>query len=119
MAKISVCAECFFTDLPFEHRIRKIAQVGYKYIEFWHPEGTFNGRDIDFSQPKDAGALKKAADDNAVKINDFAFSAGTAPLEAALPMRLTIQLILSRFKRCSTLPILSAAERELFFQGLL
>ena len=75
MAKISVCAECFFTDLPFEHRIRKIAQVGYKYIEFWHPEGTFNGRDIDFSQPKDAGSLKKAADDNAVKINDFAFSA--------------------------------------------
>ena len=75
MAKISVCAECFFTDLPFEERIKKIADIGYKYIEFWHPEGTFNGSDIDFSQPKDAVSLKKTALDNGVTINDFAFSA--------------------------------------------
>ncbi|MBN2210254.1 MAG: TIM barrel protein [Sedimentisphaerales bacterium] len=75
MAKISVCAECFFTDLPFEQRIEKIAEAGYKYIEFWHPEGTFNGAGIDFNQAKDAGTLKKAAEKNGVKFNDFAFGA--------------------------------------------
>ena len=75
MAKISVCAECFFTDLPFEQRIKKIAAIGYKYIEFWHPEGTFNGKSIDFSQPKDAKSLKRTADDNGIKFNDFAFGA--------------------------------------------
>jgi hydroxypyruvate isomerase len=75
MAKISVCAECFFTDLPFEQRLKKIAAIGYKYIEFWHPEGTFNGSGIDFGQPKDAKSLKKTADDNGLKFNDFAFGA--------------------------------------------
>ena len=75
MAKISVCAECFFTDLPFEERIRKIADIGYKHIEFWHHEGTFNGSEIDFSKPKNAGDLKKIADDCGVVFNDFAFSA--------------------------------------------
>lgn len=75
MANISVCAECFFTDQPFEQRMKKIADIGYKYIEFWHPEGTFNGSDIDFGQVKDAKSLKKAADDNGLKFNDFAFGA--------------------------------------------
>ena len=75
MANISVCAECFFTSLPFEERMQKIAEIGYKYIEFWHPEGTFNGSDIDFGQTKDAKSLKKTADDSGLKFNDFAFGA--------------------------------------------
>ena len=75
MARISVCAECFFTDLPFEERLRKIADIGYKYIEFWHPEGTFNGSDIDFAAPKDARSLKKTCEDAGLRINDFAFGA--------------------------------------------
>jgi hydroxypyruvate isomerase len=75
MTNISVCAECFFTGFPFEQRIKKIASLGYKYIEFWHPEGTFDGKNIDFGQPKDAKLLKKVAADNGVKFNDFAFAA--------------------------------------------
>jgi hydroxypyruvate isomerase len=75
MAKLSVCAECFFTDLPFETRIEKIAAIGYKYIEFWHPEGTFNGKGVDFSQAKDAKSLRKTAKENGITINDFAFGA--------------------------------------------
>lgn len=75
MAKISVCAECFFTDLPFEQRVKKIAEIGYQHIEFWHPEGTFNGSDIDFSQPKDASSLNAVAGKAGVHFNDFAFGA--------------------------------------------
>jgi hydroxypyruvate isomerase len=75
MAKLSVCAECFFTNLPFEKRIEKIAAIGYKYIEFWHPEGTFDGKGVDFSKAKNAKSLKKTAKDNGIIINDFAFSA--------------------------------------------
>lgn len=75
MAKISVCAECFFTDVPFEERMRRIAEIGYQHIEFWHPEGTFNGRNVDCSQVKNAKSLKKTAADCGVAINDFAFSA--------------------------------------------
>lgn len=75
MAKISVCAECFFTNLPFEQRVKKIADIGYRYIEFWHPEGTFNGSEIDFSQPKDAAVLNETASKAGVAYNDFAFGA--------------------------------------------
>lgn len=88
MAKLSVCAECFFTDLPFEQRIEKIASVGYKYIEFWHPEGTFDGKMVDLTCSKDAKMLKKTANDNGIKFNDFAFGAwdgsiGGSPTDAA------------------------------------
>ncbi len=75
MAKLSVCAECFFTDLPFEERLSRIANIGYKYIEFWHPEGTFNGSAIDFSQPKNAESMNKVAAEKGIAFNDFAFGA--------------------------------------------
>jgi len=75
MVKLSVCAECFFTNLPFTQRIENIAALGYNQVEFWHPEGVFDGENIDFTQPKDAKTLKKVADDNGMVINDFAFSA--------------------------------------------
>ena len=75
MVKLSVCAECFFTDLPFEDRVKKIAKIGYKHIEFWHPEGTFNGSSIDFSQAKDFAVLNMVAKETGVVYNDFAFGA--------------------------------------------
>ena len=75
MANISVCAECIFPDLAFEDRVSKIADIGYKFIEFWHPEGTFNGRDIDFTQPKNAVSMNKIALKKSIAYNDFAFGA--------------------------------------------
>ena len=75
MVNISVCAECFFIDLPFEERVKKIADIGYRYIEFWHPEGTFNGSSIDFSQPKDFKVLTEVAEEVGIVFNDFAFGA--------------------------------------------
>ncbi|MEN6307819.1 MAG: TIM barrel protein [Anaerohalosphaeraceae bacterium] len=75
MAHISVCAECFFTGLPFEERVAKIADIGYRYIEFWHPEGTFNGKEVDFSQPKNAAKMTKVAAEKKIAYNDFAFGA--------------------------------------------
>jgi len=75
MANISVCAECFFTDLPFEQTVKRIADIGYKYIEFWHPEGTFNGTDIDFSQAKDVSTLNEVVKETGITYNDFAFGA--------------------------------------------
>jgi hydroxypyruvate isomerase len=73
MANISVCAECFFTSLPFEERVKKISKIGYRSIEFWHPEGTFDGSNIDFSQAKEIGVLKNIAKETGVVYNDFAF----------------------------------------------
>jgi len=35
MLNFSPCLEIFFNDLPLTERIRKIAEIGYKYFEFW------------------------------------------------------------------------------------
>jgi hydroxypyruvate isomerase len=75
MAKVSVCAECFFVDLPFEERVSRIADIGYQYIEFWHPEGTFDGSQIDFTQPKSSESMNDIARQKSVCYTDFAFGA--------------------------------------------
>ena len=74
MVQISVCVECFFTDFPFEERVKRIADIGYQYIEFWHPEGTFDGTEIDLSKPKSANELRRMAEQYGVTFNDFAFN---------------------------------------------
>jgi hydroxypyruvate isomerase len=75
MIPIGVCLEAVFTDLPVEERLKKIAAAGYQNVEFWHPEGTWNGSDIDFGMPKDPASLKQACEEHGIAINDFAFHA--------------------------------------------
>ena len=69
MVTLSVCLETVFTDLPVEKRISTIAEAGYGTVEFWHPEGTFDGNQVDFDQPKDAAALGQACGQHGVTLN--------------------------------------------------
>jgi hydroxypyruvate isomerase len=75
MATISVCLETVFTDLPPEERIAPLAEAGYRCVEFWHPEGTFDGKTIREDWAKDPAALRKACEKHGVAINDFAMHA--------------------------------------------
>jgi len=75
MAKFDVCLECFFTDLPYEDRIRKIAALGFDCVEFWHPEGTWNGYSIDENMPKDAEVLRQVCDETGVTVAGFVLNA--------------------------------------------
>ncbi len=43
MAKIGICIEIFFGDLPYAERIRKAAELGFKTYEFWFPDKAFDG----------------------------------------------------------------------------
>ena len=86
MIPISVCLETVFTDLPVEERISRIAQAGIKVVEFWHPEGTWDGQGVQL-QAKDATGIKQACEENGVLLSDFAFSAwdgsiGGSPVKA-------------------------------------
>ncbi|MBN2292753.1 MAG: TIM barrel protein [Pirellulales bacterium] len=87
MVTLGVCLETVFTDLPVEQRIAKIAEAGYAAVEFWHPEGTFDGSQVDFDQPKDAAALSQACIQHGLVLNDFAMHAwdgsiGGSPVKA-------------------------------------
>ncbi|MGQ9589182.1 MAG: hydroxypyruvate isomerase family protein [Planctomycetota bacterium] len=75
MATLSVCLETVFVDLPPLERIEKIRACGYGAVEFWHPEGTWDGRRIRTDLPKDPRALREACLRHGVALADFAFHA--------------------------------------------
>ena len=50
---IGVCLETVFTDLPFEQRLAKVAELGFKAAEFWMVDGTYTG------SPEDLAAMAK------------------------------------------------------------
>jgi hydroxypyruvate isomerase len=41
--KVGLCLEMVFTKLPFEERVRKAAEAGFKHVEMWLVDGTFHG----------------------------------------------------------------------------
>ena len=59
MVTLSVCLKTVFTGLPVDKRIEKIAEAGYRSVEFWHPEGTWNGNQVDFEQANDRPVQKE------------------------------------------------------------
>ncbi len=75
MATIGVCLEPIYPSLPVEERIARIAEAGYRCVEFWHPEGTWDGSTIRTDWAKDAAALQNACRQNGVALNDFALHA--------------------------------------------
>ncbi len=75
MTTIGVCLEPIFPSLPVEERVAKIAAAGYRCVEFWHPEGTFDGSTIRMDWAKDAESLRAACEKNNVTLNDFALHA--------------------------------------------
>ena len=72
MRRISVCLETVFTDLSYEDRIRRIAAIGCKAVEFWHSEATWDGKRINDRMPKDAAVLRDVCREAEVKLVGFA-----------------------------------------------
>ena len=75
MVTLSVCLETVYTQLPVEERIARIAEAGFTSVEFWHPEGTWDGHEIRSEWAKDATSLRRACDRHGVVLNDFALHA--------------------------------------------
>ena len=87
MATLSVCLETVFTDLPYVERIARIAEAGYTCVEFWHPEGTWDGQTVDMEMAKDPEVLRGVCRESGVALNDFALHAwegsiGGCPVKA-------------------------------------
>jgi len=39
--KLGLCLEMVFTDLPFEERLERAAQLGFKHVEMWFVDATY------------------------------------------------------------------------------
>ena len=61
--------------MPVEQRIAKVAEAGFRSVEFWHPEGTWDGAGINTDWAKDADTLRRECDRYGVVLNDFALHA--------------------------------------------
>ncbi len=57
--KFSPCLEIFFKDLPFHQRIARVAEIGYRYFEFWS------------WWDKDPGEIAEAAGSNNIRVLAF------------------------------------------------
>ena len=68
MVTLSVCLETVFTDSPIEERIARIAASGYRAIEFWHPEATWDGKKIDDALAKDAVVISQSCKEHGVTV---------------------------------------------------
>lgn len=75
MVLLDVCLETVFTDLPYDERIARIAGIGYDCVEFWHPEGTWDGSAINPRFPKDAKTLRRACEQAGVTVGGFVLNA--------------------------------------------
>jgi hydroxypyruvate isomerase len=87
MIPIDVCLESVFTWLPAEERVRKIAQAGYRFVEFWFHDATFDGTECSRKLPKNAAALAEVCRKCGVAINNMVVNApdgsfGGAPVKA-------------------------------------
>ena len=87
MVELDVCLEAVFTSLPTEKRIEKIAQAGYRFVEFWFHDATFDGKECSRKQPKNAASLAGACKQRGVTINNMVVNApdgsfGGAPARA-------------------------------------
>ena len=76
MITVSLCLETVFPQLPVDQRIAKIAEAGFQCVEFWHPEGTWDGATVrtDWAQGPGRPAPRMRAL-RGVTINDFALHA--------------------------------------------
>ena len=61
MVTLSVCLETVYPQLPVDERIARIAEAGFPSVEFWHPEGTWDGRSVRTDWAKDAVAVRAPA----------------------------------------------------------
>lgn len=63
MAKLCVCLETVFTDLPFAERLERVADMGYEAVEFWFHDQDPAGRDV--------AAIAKTCQEKGLVISDF------------------------------------------------
>lgn len=83
MARIGVCLETFFADLPYRERIGKIAGLGFKRYEFWFHDMRFDGSRLHEEQ-RDFDMLAELNAKHGLTCTDFIFNHPDAGIRASL-----------------------------------
>ncbi len=73
MAKLCVCIEPFFTDLPYAERIRRVAELGFSAYEFWFHDKRFDGASL-APESKDFDQIAELNARHGLTTVDFVFN---------------------------------------------
>jgi len=55
--KFGLCLETVFQNDPFEDRIKKAAQLGFKYVEMWFVDSSYKGSPEDLARIAEANGV--------------------------------------------------------------
>src|SRR4030042_514358 len=73
MAKIAVCVEPFFPDLPYPERLERIRKLGFRHYEFWFLDKRFDGQAL-IDERKDLEGLAECNARLGLPCTDFVFN---------------------------------------------
>jgi len=73
MAQIGVCIEPFFTGLPYEQRIEKISEIGFRVYEFWFHNRKFDGKAL-IDEMKNFEKIAELNEKYNLTTSDFVFN---------------------------------------------
>jgi sugar phosphate isomerase/epimerase len=117
MKKLDVCIETFFVDLPWQERISRIAALGYRYVEIWHPEATFDGEGLNTTHPKNPGELRAVAEDRGSPSEALSSMAGTDRSAGARSAVRITRSFWSRWERMMEFADASGVSRAIIMPG--
>lgn len=93
MIEFDVCLEPIFPNLPYDERIRKIADAGFEKAEFWFHDSTCG--EIG-EQPKDVITLRKVCRDTGVSINNVVVNSPDGSIGGSPVKKSDISIYLGR-----------------------
>jgi len=83
MVKLDVCIETVFPEMPFMGRIKKIAQLGFRAIEFWFWDYEFDGKELN-PQKKDISQIAGLSRELNIEVNNIVINAPDGSIGGAL-----------------------------------
>ena len=97
MIKVDVCIETFFTQLPYEERIKKVAKIGYKAVEFWFHDYHFDGKNL-IHKEKDINSMTEVIKDLGLEVSDFVVNSPEGNIGGSLVKPEDREIYLSRLR---------------------
>jgi hydroxypyruvate isomerase len=73
MAKIGVCIEPFFGELPYAQRLARVARLGFRHYEFWFLDKRFDGKGL-ADEEKNLDELAECNAKYGLACTDFVFN---------------------------------------------
>jgi hydroxypyruvate isomerase len=96
MAKIGVCIEPFFCDLPYKERLARVHELGYRYYEFWFHNMRFDGANL-IPEEKNFDEIAETNAKYGLSCTDFVFNHPDGGIVGAMIDKKDRSLILDSF----------------------